>query len=1419
MKERFGSLRHSGILASTIFFILICFGVYYYTYVDGQTAYFIARDVRQLSTVASRIQSTIDAKVDVLTRVASTRRGLNATEYLTYLTSAGIDFPDPDQKATLGFLLRNNPTLQLTSDSLTFYEQKNEVKLISFSTLREPDGSLSDRNPLTTQGQPVLFRTETRIELGGLVDPATINGVCDKLFLVHPDSGKVFYQNESTPLRVATFESLTAEDGKQVPFRTLARSTNVATMDLAGTTYQVFMHPFRVLRREGQEPKTWVVVGVTERSALLAESLKIPYTYLLVLALLILLVTAAWPILKLRLMGPKEELRAADVLFVMLSGLLGPALITFLLADVFIMRTTLGTELDQQLVDLGKQIETNFNGELARCFDQLQFYVDRSSPPGRMDARDAYHSGLLSGGFPGDAPHQYPWFDRVYLIDDKGDQVRKWTIDTLKSPLVNLSVRPYYANLGRGIMYRRSYLAHTVDGDTATKTQDFWLEPHTSWSTGRFEMVISVPATYAGDAPKKAGWVIAMDTGPWSLYKSTLPDGYSFCVLDENAGVLFHSREERNLSEDFFSECEDASALRSAVFGRNADPVTVTYWGKKHRASIRPIADVPWTIVVLRDEDLIQTMNLEALTGGFILYVLYAAVFIILVTIFYIRKGWHVEWVWPDAQRRESYLGLAVVFMMLWFVFLVLRSAALVNEDNLLLLTVLLTQLPVALAYNVLATGNGGPPSGWRVLWNRFAATVGRRWTLWASLPVIAYLIVTYVMLGGVSYGSVWTDVVVIALLTMPVLIFGGAGLHFRVIPSPNGRTAYTFAGACAVILIAVQPALNFFKLSADVQLELFVKHHQLRLARELQNRRERLAALYAKIGAPQMVLERRLDDTLDVYAGFFFDTHFREGRDEQPGDAREITFFRRQVHRLIPRFNDVTIQSRGVLSDYTPGSDRLWSVTGDRGDSLEFSSTGYFAGSGWKPVYTMTTFLPTYQSLFEGGRMTLASWMMLSLIMSLLLVATFSLVKLINARVFLINAHASSGRRMDETRGPLVIPAIVSLVPALPEPEAPRIHRHAGKRRGVAKQEVAELPVPSGQNGQTETLAVDAGQNLLVLGTASRSREEWLDRIEAVRVDLRSLQGTTHPDEFLEGQAARGQRVVVLEHFEHAIHDTAVNTAKLQIVESLAYTEGTQVVVTSTVDPMSRLEETEDATSLDRWRSVMNSFARVRFPEPGDDAEFAANVRKHLDDRERDLHIAGHLDELRTFILEECRNDGHLQSIALDILDELDAGQLRERRRELFLELLMERACTYYNSLWLTCSREERRVLVHLARHGYANAGRISVIEELMRRGLVRRTPALRLMNISFRLFVLDVRTQADTAIPRTEAGSSAWGKLRVPMLIALAAVLIFLYYTQKEFVSWTMSLLTILGGLLPAAFKVFSAFESDKAGTPKER
>lgn len=566
--------------------------------------------------------------------------------------------------------------------------------------------------------------------------------------------------------------------------------------------------------------------GLVRSDHLTKKNLSFSYTLLLAAILLVLMTTASRPLIKLRLLGPKDRLRKTDAVLSACSAFFALAILTLTLLDSFTY-ATLEDDLDYQLESLADRIDGNLRTELARAIDQLDAlnkklgedlsvaYEERvcavkSAEPGTAEANEGqtalktkyFKENILRDGSldPRSAP--YPYFNSAIWTDLAGEQQIKFTTRRRHTPFIEVSKRQFFTNARDGELWDLK-----PDEDPQAPPRKLCLEVLNSRTSGENVAVIS-ELTLAKD------YVSALDTRLLTLYQAVLPAGFGFCVIDSAGLVLFHTDDVKNLEENFFEECNNDRTLRSAVQSREREWANVPYLGRDHRAFVTPIKDFPWTLVVFRDKQILRTINLQIMTLTAIALMGYALLLTIaIVVVFFASRKLVLVRMWPCPKLVQSYNRMTVVNSALFLICIVL---VLVSSRGTLIVWALLFPTLAIVHALVLFSEKPGEHLAKKHSWRLFA----------------------------------------------------------------DWRRSYSLALVSMLALVCVAPTLAFFKLIRDEQIRVLIRHGQMSLARGLERREEQVWNQYASADPPvdvgldkEQFIKTRLASNWDVYDSFFFRT------------------------------------------------------------------------------------------------------------------------------------------------------------------------------------------------------------------------------------------------------------------------------------------------------------------------------------------------------------------------------------------------------------------------------------------------------------------------------------------------------------------------------------------------------------------
>lgn len=232
---------------------------------------------------------------------------------------------------------------------------------------------------------------------------------------------------------------------------------------------------------------------------------------------------------------------------------------------------------------------------------------------------------------------------------------------------------------------------------------------------------------------------------------------------------------------------------------------------------------------------------------------------------------------------------------------------------------------------------------------------------------------------------------------------------------------------------------------------------------------------------------------------------------------------------------------------------------------------------------------------------------------------------------------------------------------------------------------------------------------------------------------------------------------------------------------------------ILSNVDPFSfTFKQRESASILQeaRWRSLWGSFGIVHF-------QAKLQESKISQDGAHSQQPGATLDDL---IDRECRWTPVLMNLGLTY--KAIAHNEGENVHTPHLETTISRAIfqlakAYYEEIWQSLTTDEKLALFHLTKDRFIQIEHPG-LEPLLRKGLIRFDPDLRLLNASFREFVRVVGKRDALHDDIAEKERSLWGSLKWPLGLGFGTILMFLIATQEELRATLPALIALVPILL---------------------
>ena len=121
--------------------------------------------------------------------------------------------------------------------------------------------------------------------------------------------------------------------------------------------------------------------------------------------------------------------------------------------------------------------------------------------------------------------------------------------------------------------------------------------------------------------------------------------------------------------------------------------------------------------------------------------------------------------------------------------------------------------------------------------------------------------------------------------------------------------------------------------------------------------------------------------------------------------------------------------------------------------------------------------------------------------------------------------------------------------------------------------------------------------------------------------------------------------------------------------------------------------------------------------------------------------------------------------------------------------------------------------MLAEIASEGFVNYKSRRTVRRLLGRGLIAKDPSFRLMNQTFRRFVLSPACQHDIHVIEGASDPSSWDRFRAPFFAVLIGAALYFLVTQREMFNATIATLTTVAAALPLLTRMLALVAGKRA------
>jgi hypothetical protein len=660
-------------------FILLVLGVfvagYYYYFIPKNTQALHKNGFLILKTITENVQGKIAGHLNLYRNIFNNARGSNAVTGFLKKNSIDAAFEyaatgndSPDEQAA------GEKNISATNDSLIVnFTIDNSNFIYSIRKRSGNDSGLVFREDLSNFLNPILVTQKSELFTSYALVKVKGN-----------DSKLVYHDNDFAIRSDVRIDSL-------LPKNVQAYLTGIRDITSPDFNYKMFYYPFEV------DSIQLVLCGFVPAEKYNKSVRIVPFSFVSPLAIVFILLLVFLPIIKFAIMDSNEQVRIRDLIMFEVSVFVGASILTLIIIQYLLWK---GEEerVRNNLENLSNQINDSFLQEINNEYNQMVLLDSLRSADTtinesvrrrkHIDYSRAVRNYLKS-------PHynnsNYYLFDRISWIDTTGMQVIKAEANGEQPVFTNVKDRKYFKALANNEAYELS--------DSSGKTYRFGWEAIYSWTNGDFNVSIS----------RQTGqYVEALAAKMHSVVEALLPVGYGFCIIDADGKVQLHSDVNRNLRENLFQKAEPSTEIKSSVTARQKASINeVEMYGKWYMMHIRPIKNLPLSLVTFYDRGFIVPVNMRILIFAS-LFCLFSWLTCLLLWIIIGRSGFRqyplvycpmdcLTWLSPQKKEAVYYFhGIAflLVYILLFLAFIALYNSYYISNYTIFSM-VLLTPLNV----------------------------------------------------------------------------------------------------------------------------------------------------------------------------------------------------------------------------------------------------------------------------------------------------------------------------------------------------------------------------------------------------------------------------------------------------------------------------------------------------------------------------------------------------------------------------------------------------------------------------------------------------------------------------------------------------------------------------------------------------
>lgn len=1395
MKRFDRSLGTAKFFLVAFFILLIPLGYYFLYHIPSKQTYYTSRNLRLLAEIGENVSHRLESYQKWLDNL-TLDNNLIKTEIRTSLKEAQQNSNErmstvdlihnkiiPRISKTFSRRFAEVENLQVDDVSLDYISGK-ALQDTSFrldptwshiSITSSKTGDISElellyqgfkrSHPDSLDSYDITLRAH--IDLQKVIQPLLRDNVFDNILIFENDANRrVIYQQHRDEFIAVRIDTLSSRINSMF-------MSGYDQVTFSNSKYKLYSHPLQIknvidfinLDSEGKlttagdktpVPMNWTIVGFVDAHRFGAESRSISHYKISLFLFIVLLILIALPLIKLKFISPLEEITKLDLVTSIFALIFGAGIITFLLITVYSNKND-ERHLDNILVQMNNTVKNHLHNELDALYKQVH-HISRDFGKNNNKLFNDVLSDPNTKGIV------------TSCMTDK----RVWTFPKNEFPYFT-QIAWLDPQTGRQLLKIDPDITTTPLVDVSSRDYYRKIKNKEGWSR-----TFLANCEVCGDSIETQYYIqpiISLTTGErtevisfndlhlnyiqavshnfMSLRDVVMPTSFGFCIVDKNGKVLFHSDDDKSLREDFLHETDNNPLLASALFSRTNAKITLSYQGQDHRLFVSPIENTDWQLITFVALSNVHSAELSAAVLSFILFLTLLLWYVLLFFVYrFVFTFKSFSWLLPHREMETCYQLYFIALFVLSGIYFTITF--LVGPTVNLILAFLLPPINLMFMYLLL----------------RYRTVCAVLTAMKTNIPRFGrYLVLIILLISTIvlfNFEKVSIAYLLFFLLITLVFLSDSVKALFERFRLPSFYASYVASIIAFLIMTSIVPTIAFFRLVYNDEMGLLIKNVQLGFTQNYEHRSDQLAEKYRGIKIyhdPQNVvkdstaadntvlMQNRLHTNLDIYFAPFQHSHWSTDRttDSIQVDYDKPGILAKNLADLRRRMQIVNYHNWQLYKNVA--ADTSWAWT---------KKDGFIRLDLFPLKQNQTDLKYIASQLYPFRPPTDSQWAFGMLALILLM-------------------------------GVLVIYFIHKVI-------------------------ILDIVLPERRDAEIEPFQ----HNVIYIGPHGSGKSDVIDKIpNTYKINFRTMENVK---EFVS-DIGMGEKIpekfktVILDHFDVDIEDRDISTLKLKLIKRLVATYKKHVVIVSSVDPINFFENQNGIENKEEWRSAwvhaLNSFTRVYHNVRSENENFRDTVLEYGTEHTNldDLAMRQKNEDFCSTLIDECNHTPFLRQVGYEMLKRFDFDKSFFNKKAFYSEVL-QRATTYYESMWHDCSIEEKITLINLVKNRFFVRKDSEFIRILLQKGLVLRDGRFRCFNSSFELFVRKAEANHDVKSWR-KSNAQNWGNVRTLIFSIIIAVALFIFLTQREMFNRWVALVSTFAAGVPVILRMMSFINFSK--TPK--